>query len=196
MAMGPALKALKQKRHRLFAQNMGIMRAKGDRYSQKQAYIDAGYAPASADVGACNLLKNPKIIAAIREIEDEIYDVDVMSAKEMHNRLSRMGRVDPMEFTDDEGHIDISALRESGMIIAGIEVEETELSLDGGTDDDKVIIKRKIKIKGEGKAAMDSLAKLKGYNTPEEKNLTLKGDPDNPLVVSPQQAYEDLIKGN
>jgi len=163
--MGPALKALKG-RQRTFAVNYATRRAKGDRFTQDEPATNAGYSEKTAYSIASRLLKDVKIQAAVREVEDEIYSKDIMSAQEAQQRLSRMGRFDPKQFIGEDGVIDIAALKESDIIADSIEVETRIVG-----ECEEV---QKIKVKGNAKAAIDSLSRIKGYNAKEEIEVTHK----------------------
>jgi len=166
--MGPALKAIKG-RQRTFAVKYATRRANGDRYSQEQAAIDAGYSAKSACSKASQLLSKVKIKAAVREVEDEIYSENIMSAQEMQERLSRMGRCDPVKFVNEDGTISIQKIEDAGIIVDSIEVE-TRCAI----DQDDIYEVKKIKVKGCAKGAMDSLARIRGYNKAEEIEVTHK----------------------
>jgi len=163
--MGPALKAIKG-RQRTFAVKYATRRANGDRFTQDEPAIAAGYSKKNANQSASQLLKNPKVLAAVREVEDEIYSKDIMSAQEAQQRLSRMGRFDPKQFIKEDGQVDIEALKESDIIADSIEVETRIVG-----ECEEV---QKIKVKGNAKAAIDSLSRIKGYNAKEEIEVTHK----------------------
>lgn len=57
----------------------------------KDAYIAAGYKPAAADSGSCQLLKNPKVAARVAELRAEVHErtsrAISFEAKSMFNDL-------------------------------------------------------------------------------------------------------------
>jgi len=40
--------------------------------------------------------------------------------------------------------------------------------------------------------AVDTLSKMEGWNAPDKVETTLKGDPNNPLVITPEDAYKEM----
>lgn len=65
-----------------------------------QAYRNAGYSAKNDDIAASNasrLIGNEKIKARIRELNDEIYSENIMSAAEMQATLSEIARGETTE---------------------------------------------------------------------------------------------------
>jgi hypothetical protein len=70
--VGPKMAALREERRRRFAFIMGCGEMNG-----RQAAIDAGYADSaggSAKVTACELMQDPRIIAAVNEVARKVLD--------------------------------------------------------------------------------------------------------------------------
>lgn len=68
----------------------------------KQAAIRAGYAKKSAEVQASQLLRFPKVKAAVDQALAELKDADVADAREVLVSLTRIGRADIRKvFTED-----------------------------------------------------------------------------------------------
>lgn len=139
--MGPALEKLNGKRKQ-FAINMasGTM-------SNTEAAKQAGYSKRTAYSQAGRLLKNDEVIAAIRELKDEIAERMILSKAQALGILCSIA-------IDDENHPNT-------------------------------------KIK-----AVETMTKMvPGWKAVEKVENTIKGDPDAPLKISPEDAYRRLIDG-
>lgn len=134
----------------------------------------AGYAEDSSNVEASRLLASANIQARITELRTQMGKSFNISRERIAQELARIGFLDirnvfnengslkdPKEWGDDEA-----------AAIAGLETEQT---FEGsGEDRTWTGYLKKVKLTDK-KAALDSLAKLMGYNAPDKASLV---DPD------------------
>ncbi|MEM7392373.1 MAG: terminase small subunit, partial [Verrucomicrobiota bacterium] len=78
---------LDNSRHEAFA-----LRIAEGRLSNRQAAIEAGYAPGSAHVTANRMLNNDKVSARIREIQEKAEDEAILSIRARKVLLSQIAR--------------------------------------------------------------------------------------------------------
>lgn len=142
--------------------------------SGKDAYIKAGYKPKSdnaAEVSASQLLRNPKVEKVLdlinKKVEEGIVQDAIMSRQEMAERLTTIGRADLAKIVTDSGEIDPTKVKSLGITLKELDVTYIETDKSSRTT-------RKVKLH-DPQRAMDSLAKLMGYNEPEKHDVNVKG---------------------
>jgi phage terminase small subunit len=137
-----------------------------------QAAIRAHYSPDTAkQIGTENLSK-PAIKARIKALREEMAKGYNLTKERIAQEYARIGFFDIRKIYDDDGElIPITKLDDdSAAAIAGIEVAN---DWDRDNDGKAIIVGQIKKIKiADKKAALDSLARLMGYNEPDKMQLT------------------------
>jgi phage terminase small subunit len=132
--------------------------------NQTQAAIRAGYSARSARQKASKLMTKDNIREKIMEIRTANWDKSIMTRSEGLSILSKQARADLTQIIDEDGNLDMAALRKMG---PGVK-EFSQETIYRGED---TIITRKIKVHDPRGAIME-LAKQMGW-APEV-------DPDDP----------------
>lgn len=136
-------------------------------FNGTRAAISAGYSKRSAHDTANRLLKKTEIQEHIGEIKHETEKRLGISRDRVARELARIAFSDVTSFFNDDGDFKkFSELTEDQRaVLSSLEVEE--LFEGKGADKVKVGLLRKIKV-WDKKAALDSLAKMFGYNEPDK----------------------------
>ena len=150
--------ALKNARHEAFC--LALLEGK----TQADAYIAAGYKAndAAARANGSKLLTNANIASRIEELKDKAAEGAVMSAREVLEELTKLGRTNMLDYVRLEGSepiLDFSNLtREQAAAIAEVTVE-TRTERGKGEDEDPVEVS-KVRFKlADKRAALVDLGK-------------------------------------
>jgi len=136
--------------------------------TQSYAYMKAGYKSIgnAAEVSACQLLRNPKIKAAINKVREKANRAAEITQTRILEEESRLALYDPKELMDGNGKIiPLHKLPENiRRAIHGVEITQDAL----GT------LKYKYKFAEKGKA-LERLEKIEGMFKAEKLDLTFNG---------------------
>lgn len=156
----------------------------------------AGYSEDTAYAIGWENLRKPEIQARITELREAMAKGFNITKERIIQEYSRLAFFDIRKIHTVDG-----ALKpvtdwddDSAAAVAGIEVYEEKIS----SDDEKEQITagqvKKVKI-AEKKAALDSLAKILGYNPAEKREITGKdGEPLASIIVNPIQTTAAVIE--
>jgi phage terminase small subunit len=171
-----------------FAHNVAV---KGMNYTQ--AWEAAGYSmnyPLSTlQPNASRLAAKSKVKARIEALRDEIIGPDVMSKREMANRLTAIARAKLVDFVDAEGNIKL----ENGESVA-----LAELTIEDWQKLGKTAVSRTKKIKlHDPLQAMRDIAKIADYWGKDETNINIDNRSINIYVESKEdkESLEWLKRG-
>jgi phage terminase small subunit len=154
-------------RRRAFARAVfsGMDRAKATR--------EAGYnckKDNAARVLANHLMKHPDVVAELGKLEAAARSVAIASREEALELLTKQMRFSPRLVLASDGSVDLTAAIKSGAaeMLDGVEVSEYETKDGGG---------KKVRVKfPDRQAAIDRLAKLLGWNKPEQHEIKHTAD--------------------
>lgn len=134
-------------------------------HNQTQAAIRAGYAAKSARQKGSALMAKINIKKKISEIQEALWGKMIMTKSEGLAILSKMGRTDITKAIDNQGNLDIKAVKKLG---AGVKEFIQETVYEG----ERTTVRRKIKI-ADPRGAIAELAKQLGWQVEKDKD-----DPD------------------
>lgn len=117
-----------------------------------------------SDSRAYVLANDPAVVAAREAVRSQRVDAAIASADEVAEMLTSVVRSRLGNFLDENGDVDLEAVRAAGPEIAEVKIHEWPLK-DGG-------VSRRITLKMTGRlAAAQQLARLRGYEAPTEVRL-------------------------
>lgn len=156
-----------------------------------KAAIRAGYSPVSAAEVASQNLRMSNIQARISQLRESTGKGYNITRERIAQELARISFFDIRNIFDDNGKLKSPEdwSDEEAAAVSGLETEQ----LTEGYGNDKVVIGQLKKVKiTDKKGALDSLAKLMGYNAPDKTAFV---DPDgnalqpviNINVVNPKE---------
>jgi len=145
-----------------------MQRAFVDHYIQcwkaTEAARRAGYSAKTANVAASKLLKNPRVQAAIKEIQDQTRSESIMEYEEACKILSSIARGKAGDYFDDYDRVNIHHLKlKNAHAVASIKQQ---------MGDGYPVLQFRLHDKIQ---ALERLAKLRGWDAPErhEVNYTV-----------------------
>lgn len=145
-------------------------------FNGSRAARDAGYSENSCAAIASENLRKPHIQERISQLRAEIRSKFNITKERIAQEYARLAFFDIRKIHTVDGGI--MPVRDFGddeaAAVAGIEVYEESQKDDDGEEFTSGQVK-KIKL-SDKRAALDSLCKLMGYNEPDKKDLSLKGD--------------------
>lgn len=121
----------------------------------------AGYAPRSAGVTACRLLKDPKILAEINKRGAEQSQRLGITADRVMQEYERLALLDPLDLFNADGTMKSLAdmPEDARRAIAGLEICQVKVTLSGEARVESHL--KKIKLVDK-KGALDSISKILG----------------------------------
>lgn len=133
-----------------------------------QAAIRAGYSENGARTEAARLLKLPEVIERVEELERETAESLKITREKVLLRLADIAFFDPRKMYRDDGRL-LPIHKMDADVAAGVAgFEEEEIFEEAGT-------LKKVKLR-DTKSALDSIAKMLGFNAPEKVDHTSKGE--------------------
>lgn len=180
-SMPPELLAITNNRQREFCRLVAL-----EGLPAYKAYIEAGYSEKGADQASSRLLRNVKVSTAITALQEQAYSQSFMSRAEMIALQAKIARGNMGDFVDDEGNVDIKALKKSAVITKlkikrriteeGHEVEDLDLTM------------------ADPQKALKDLAALEAMNKQPEPP---KPDPEEGknAILQAMRAIDSLNKG-
>lgn len=125
------------------------------------AYRAAGYAPAAAEVSACQLLRNPKVVAFLEpRLAKRVAKLE-LKAERLDEELARCAFIDPANLFDENGAVvrDLSKLPEdTRRAVRGVKVREIFEWEGEGDERKKVHVGDLVEVKLEPKTEAIGLA--------------------------------------
>jgi phage terminase small subunit len=136
-----------------------------------KAYISAGYAPKDAAVSSSQILRNPKVAAAIAASTEKVMEELDYSVKRTLQEVARVAFFDPRKLFEDDGSL--KRINEwddnTAAAIGGVEV--TELFEGDGEQKHAYGLLKKVKVVDKGPA----LDKLMRYHSLYKDKMELTG---------------------
>lgn len=175
------------------AKHEAFARAIVEGNSQREAYRAAGYKPrtdGAADASACQLLSQPKVAARVEELKAAAADATVMSAREVLQELSKLGRSSIKNCLvegDDAGEVVASIRDMSDEHAATIQELQVETYVEGGGEDARTVKRVRVKLHPKT-SALELLAKHHKLLTEKHEH----SDPDGRGVGSQAAELSDL----
>lgn len=143
-----------------------------------QAAIRAGYSANSADVTGSRLLNHARVKAYIRSIQSKVAVISGVSRERVLKQYERLAFFDIRKFYDASGNLKsiVDLDDDTAAAITGLEIEQNA-KYEEDPDDPmglaempklikSITSTKKLKLT-DMKAALDSICKMEGYNTPE-----------------------------
>lgn len=161
---------LKNSRYEKFAQ--AVFSGK----SQKDAAIEAGFSPRTADLTGYRLIRNDKIMARIQELHKETASAAVMSVREIEERLTEIGRARLVDFVDENGKITLKVANDGAL------QEFVITDWKGGKEERAASRTTKIKLHNP-MTAMDMLNRMRGDYPPANVLQLEAGDTLKPVLT-------------
>jgi phage terminase small subunit len=149
------------------------------------AAIKAGYSKKTAAQAASRLLNDVNVSDAINEALEKLWESSAMSQAEANARLTQIARQNIADYIGDDGVFDIASAKADGIILHSVDVDQLR-------DETGKNIGLKLKVKGESqKNAIDSMAKINGWNAATKLDVDVKKRYAPVLVFEDMSAEED-----
>jgi len=147
------------------------------RRNSRAAAIAAGYSENSAYMYSAKLLKRDNVKEYIAELYKELETEVKVTVADILLELKRIAFFDIRKIYDEDGRLkniqDIDDDTAAGIL----SIESAEEFGGYGLDRGKVADVRKVKV-ADKRGALQDMAKMLGYNTPEELKVTVSTMPD------------------
>lgn len=134
------------------------------------AAIRSGYSEKTAYSQGSRLLSNAGIADAIRQIQTEQRNAQIMEFDEACMILTSIARGRVVDYLDEDGRIDIKLLR-SNQPAAVLSIE-TEMHIEGNNSNPTYIHATKFKLHSPINA-IQQLSKMKGWDAPTRNEVTV-----------------------
>ena len=160
-------------------------------YTQRQAWINAGYSHnfsvALIDTHSCNLANSDKVLIRLQQLRNEAASKEIADYHERQSIASKIARSTMADFTDEAGNVQLTPDNLKNPALAGVKVSEFTGGPEGRASEKTVNVKVRDPL-----AAIDLLNKMDGLYRPE---LRIDNSKKTINIIVPDGETKALIEG-